>query len=250
MNNNQEIYITDYIQDLLIDKKNYISKGSINIKQLDNSIENKNNTLQIEGIIDHVLISQKDLMQGKYDDAQLELFTYDVTSKKILSINHGKFGAVKYDSNIFTVDIVTLKQNFNRNFSNLYTKNCRANLGDKKCKANLTAFQELLTINRIINPSTFAVTSTQPNEYYNYGTAKFTSGNNTGITREINQHNDNLISLIIATPKPIKIGDQVTLIAGCNKNFNTCITKFNNALNFQGEPHLPGTQKVLKIHDQ
>ncbi len=35
-------------------------------------------------------------------------------------------------------------------------------------------------------------------------------------------------------------GDSFVIRAGCDKAFATCKAKFNNALNFQGFPHLPG----------
>ena len=35
-------------------------------------------------------------------------------------------------------------------------------------------------------------------------------------------------------------GDQFDIIAGCDKLFSTCKSKFSNALNFQGFPHIPG----------
>ena len=41
-------------------------------------------------------------------------------------------------------------------------------------------------------------------------------------------------------PRPIVVGDQVRLVAGCDKTFATCKAKFANALNFRGFPHLPG----------
>jgi uncharacterized phage protein (TIGR02218 family) len=41
-----------------------------------------------------------------------------------------------------------------------------------------------------------------------------------------------------AAPAP---GDMVTVTAGCDKAFETCSAKFANTLNFQGFPHLPGS---------
>jgi uncharacterized phage protein (TIGR02218 family) len=35
-------------------------------------------------------------------------------------------------------------------------------------------------------------------------------------------------------------GDGVTLYPGCDKTIDTCKNKFNNNLNFQGEPHFAG----------
>jgi uncharacterized phage protein (TIGR02218 family) len=46
-------------------------------------------------------------------------------------------------------------------------------------------------------------------------------------------------------PRPIVIGDQVRLVAGCDKTPETCHARFGNILNFRGEPHIPGNDKVF-----
>ena len=44
----------------------------------------------------------------------------------------------------------------------------------------------------------------------------------------------------------IQIGDTFTVVAGCVKTLDACITKFDNVLNFQGEPHRPLQDALLK----
>jgi len=40
-------------------------------------------------------------------------------------------------------------------------------------------------------------------------------------------------------------GDKYRAVIGCDKRFETCIKKFNNAVNFRGEPHVPGYDELL-----
>jgi uncharacterized phage protein (TIGR02218 family) len=47
-------------------------------------------------------------------------------------------------------------------------------------------------------------------------------------------------------PFAVEEGDSYSLQAGCDKTLPTCITRFNNALNFRGEPFVPGTDKMLE----
>ncbi|MCZ6901461.1 MAG: phage BR0599 family protein [Rickettsia endosymbiont of Ixodes persulcatus] len=37
----------------------------------------------------------------------------------------------------------------------------------------------------------------------------------------------------------VKDAEEVKITAGCDKNFITCCNKFNNAINFRGEPLIP-----------
>ena len=42
-------------------------------------------------------------------------------------------------------------------------------------------------------------------------------------------------------------GTSVRLVAGCDKRMETCRLKFNNLLNFQGFPDLPGEDWVVAV---
>ncbi|WP_353285542.1 phage BR0599 family protein [Wolbachia endosymbiont (group B) of Agrotis puta] len=37
----------------------------------------------------------------------------------------------------------------------------------------------------------------------------------------------------------ISTGDKYSILAGCDKAFLTCKNKFNNTVNFRGEPYIP-----------
>ena len=41
-------------------------------------------------------------------------------------------------------------------------------------------------------------------------------------------------------------GDLVELHEGCDKAFATCRARFANAVNFRGEPHLPGMDLLTR----
>ena len=53
--------------------------------------------------------------------------------------------------------------------------------------------------------------------------------------------------LVLALPmgKSIQVGDGFKVIAGCDKTREACRTKFNNILNFWGEPDVPGVDQLL-----
>jgi uncharacterized phage protein (TIGR02218 family) len=42
------------------------------------------------------------------------------------------------------------------------------------------------------------------------------------------------------SPHPLTVGMNLTLYPGCDKTLATCKAKFNNVINFQGEPWIPG----------
>ncbi|AIL64483.1 hypothetical protein NOVO_00360 [Rickettsiales bacterium Ac37b] len=82
--------------------------------------------------------------------------------------------------------------------------------------------------------------------YFKYGELKFISGNNIGLSREIKEYKAGEIITVLPFPYDIKTGDHYKITAGCDKTFQTCCKLYNNAINFRGEPHLPGTGQILK----
>ena len=77
------------------------------------------------------------------------------------------------------------------------------------------------------------------------GLLTFTSGANAGRAMEIKRQSGTAIELWQAMSAPVAPGDSVTLIAGCDKQFATCKTKFANGINFRGFPYMPGNDAVL-----
>jgi uncharacterized phage protein (TIGR02218 family) len=63
---------------------------------------------------------------------------------------------------------------------------------------------------------------------------------------EVRDFSAKRFGLFLPMPNTIALGDSFTVSAGCDKQFDTCISRFSNAINFRGEPHVPGTDKLLE----
>ena len=77
------------------------------------------------------------------------------------------------------------------------------------------------------------------------GEIEWLSGLNQGKKMEVKEHTSKQITLALAMAHEISFGDKFKITAGCDKVFSTCCEKFNNAINFRGEPHLSGMDKIL-----
>ncbi|KJV57529.1 phage conserved hypothetical BR0599 family protein [Orientia chuto str. Dubai] len=49
---------------------------------------------------------------------------------------------------------------------------------------------------------------------------------------------NSIIETNITIPKFLYNTTDIKLITGCDKTFSSCIKKFNNAINFRGEPFI------------
>ena len=59
---------------------------------------------------------------------------------------------------------------------------------------------------------------------------------------------EGLVEYIIFREVTIQVGDELEIFPGCRKrNAEDCATKFNNIVNFRGEPFIPGQDDLLKV---
>ncbi len=80
----------------------------------------------------------------------------------------------------------------------------------------------------------------------------FETGENAGRLVEIKTwvQETSKITLFLPTPYPVQVGDTARLYPGCFKRITEdCIGKFDNVLNFRGEPYIPGQDDILKYPD-
>ncbi len=93
-----------------------------------------------------------------------------------------------------------------------------------------------------------AVTPQGDTGYFTSGKVTFTSGKNQGLSMEVKGYVPGVVDLQLPMPYRIAVGDTYRIEKGCNKRFiEDCKDTYDNAINFRGEPHLPGLDQVIQI---
>lgn len=125
----------------------------------------------------------------------------------------------------------------NNNIIKHYSKNCRASLGDNECGVDIKKYTDILIPIQIKNNIIIFQENHKTNGYYTYG---YIYIENYKYKSRIIKHRLNIIELSDNIPidliAEIKF---ISAITGCNKDFYSCCHKFNNAINFRGEPFIP-----------
>ena len=84
--------------------------------------------------------------------------------------------------------------------------------------------------------------------YFDYGKITMTSGTSLALSMEVKAYSPGTITLQLQFPRGVAPGDTYELSAGCGKRFTEdCVARFANGINFRGEPHLPGMDKLLRV---
>ena len=145
------------------------------------------------------------------------------------------------NGNLWEITASSNVAKLNYSNSSLFSPICRECLGSTKCGIDLNQYKANGTVSEVISSDCIVgnhrTNRSVPVGYYKYGTVKFLSGKLRGITMQIKDEVDGKIYLLKNT-KLIEIGDSYEIYAGCNKTLNVCKNKFNNVVNFRGEPYI------------
>ncbi len=249
LRNGYVIGFTDHPHDLTIDNLLYSAENSFQSTSIESSANLSVDNLEIEGVIDSEVISREDLLTGVYDYAYVEIFVIDYQlpqAGKIL-LKSGYIGEVRFCGQKFAAEIRGLSQKLNTNIGKYYSPTCRTNFGSEHCKINLSDYQEKSSVSSVVNSCNLIVDKlTFEDDWYQYGLVRFISGKNKDLFLEIKEVHENTISLMLGFPYSVNIGDEFIITIGCDKQFSTCCERYDNAINFRGEPFLPGMDEILK----
>jgi hypothetical protein len=98
--------------------------------------------LDVEGVLDHEQISEQDLRAGLFDHAEVHVFLVnwaDLSQGK-LRLRRGWFGEVHLtDQGLFRTELRGLTQALSVRIGELYSPECRADLGDHRCRVPIEA---------------------------------------------------------------------------------------------------------------
>ena len=210
------------------------------------AVETSNNmavdNLDVEGFLDSNRIKAEDIAVGRFDFAKVEVFLCNWMNTKdpLLVIRKGTTGQIKTGKYGFQAEVRGLLDAYQQSAGTVYQKSCRAKLGDLRCKVQLSSLAASGQVTQTNQDGTINTNLSQSKGYFDYGVLTFTTGANSGCQYEIKTFDDGVLTLFLPTTFSVAVGDSFTITPGCDGNFSTCRTKFNNGMNFRGEPHIPG----------
>lgn len=240
---------TSHDADIEIDGVTYRADTGITPTAVQTNSSFAVDNLEVEGMLSADSIREADLNAGLYDFAELEVFmvNYEDLSMGQLPLRRGWIGEVTYGAEQFVAEVRGLTQKLSQRIGDVFTPQCRAVFADTKCGIDAANFMSAATVDSAESREVFASSAlTQTSGYFNFGKVRFTSGENSGLSMEVKEFAAGRVILVLPLPYEIASGDGFEIVAGCDKNFNTCVGKFSNAVNFRGEPHVPGSDKALE----
>jgi uncharacterized phage protein (TIGR02218 family) len=209
---------------------------------------------ELSGALTDETLTEADLAAGRYDAAAVEVWLVDWSEPSLkVKLRAGVLGEVRREGTAFTAELRGLAHRFAETRGRLYTKTCNADLGDARCTVDLTAtaMRGEGTIGGLRGVSAFRALGL--NDYadgwFTAGKLTWTSGPNSGLAVEVKSHRVGADGVVLelwqTMPELLAPGDAFVVTAGCDKHFDTCQAKFDNAVNFRGFPHIPGNDFLV-----
>ncbi|WP_404405386.1 DUF2163 domain-containing protein [Pelagibacterium halotolerans] len=208
-------------------------------------------TAEVLGVLHADAITEADIAMGRYDGARVESWRVnwrDVGERHLMRAD--TIGEIVREDGVFRAELRSGQYALNVPKGRVYHHLCDARLGDGRCGLVLgpTGFKADAVVTAVEGGARITVSGLSgfADGWFAYGHVSWTSGARTGIEDGISVHSGAVITLDQTVADSIAVGDALTVYAGCDKQFSTCKSKFNNAVNFQGFPHIPGNDFLMR----
>lgn len=210
-------------------------------------------TQEFGGAITSDRVTEADLDRGAYEGADVQTWVVDWTDPaNRLMTGRGFVREVRRADAGFAAEVVGYTDRYATKVGRIYTRGCDRNLGDAKCRADLSgaAFTAGVTVAAVTGPLEVILSGAagRPEGWFTGGRVLWTHGANAGAEAHVQAAVPAgallRVTLWAAPAFEAAPGDAAELRAGCDKRFATCRDKFANGLNFRGFPHMPGDDWV------
>ncbi|MEM5494005.1 DUF2163 domain-containing protein [Hoeflea sp. AS16] len=241
---------TEHDHDLEFDGTVFSAATGFRASEVETGLGLEADAASVAGAFSDAAISADDLALGRYDGARVETFLVNWQSpgdRVLLSTR--ELGEVRTAGQAFTVELRSLAASLDQPHGRLYGRRCDADLGDARCGKDISTAPFTLSAAIVAVDDEMTLTASgledRPAGWFDNGRIRFVTGLLAGLSADISSHVPEaggarlaLWSPLARLPAP---GDQLVVSAGCDKAFETCSAKFGNGFNFQGFPHLPGS---------
>lgn len=252
-----EFFFTDHDRDLVVDGEAYIASTGYSRTAIANDASLSVDNLDIDGVFDAAAITEQDLRAGLFDHAEVRVFLVNWAdlSMGALKMRRGWFGEVTLNEGAkFRTELRGMTQALQQRLGEIYSPECRADLGDHRCKVDLAVWTRGGTVTSVSDRAVFFASvdgAATADGWFNGGLLTWTSGENAGRAIEVKSWtaSDGRLELFIAMGYAIAVGDTFAVYPGCDKRLDTCASRFNNVINFRGEPYVPGIDAMMDYPD-
>ncbi len=201
---------------------------------------------EVNGVLGHDSITEADLMGGRFDGAQVRIGAVDWENLDRTILYNGAIGDVSHGAGSFSAQLNSAKTEFAADFIPRTSPTCRARFCGTGCTLPAQRFTheaKVLLVDLEDNRVRFDVPD---HAIFAEGEVRFLSGEQAGIAMMVVGAGPDGVLLDVPLSATTHEGMRAVLREGCDHTLATCDARFGNAINFQGEPFLPGNDLMAR----
>ena len=240
------IGLTAHDRDLEIDGLVYRAAPGMTPSAVSRSASLDADSMDVTGALTSSAISEGDLLAGRWDGARVAVFATDWSAPgDCVSLGEGTIGAVETQGDALTAELRGASAALERPVVEETSPECRAELGDARCRMAMAGRRRVARVVAMAGAVLTLDADDPVANGYGGGRLRWFSGANSGLEDAVARSDGASLTLRRA-PRFDGVGALVELIEGCDKSIATCAGRFGNALNFRGEPYLPGMDLLTR----
>jgi uncharacterized phage protein (TIGR02218 family) len=202
---------------------------------------------EVEGALSHDSISAADLSAGCFDGARVLVGLADWETGERQLLSRGTIGSVMEESDKFTAELESRKSELARDPVPRTSPSCRARFCGPGCTLPAVRFtHEAVVTGSDLTANSVTIDSLAAPADLARGTLRWLDGPHAGRTMAILAAGAGGLVLDEPLSTSLTAGHRALVREGCDHRLDTCATRFANAVNFQGEPFLPGNDQIFR----
>lgn len=204
-------------------------------------------SMDVQGALSSDAITARDLEAGRWDGAAVALFLTEWTAPGALwlALAGGEIGAVEREGEAFTAELVSAGAMLAGPVAPETSPDCRAALGDRDCRVDLARYRRVVRVGAVDGEDVVVVGGIEAGAYA-FGSLRWLTGENAGLAQAVVENDAAGVTLADAPVFAVEAGALAVLTQGCDRRMATCSGRFGNAVNFRGEPYLPGNDLLTR----
>lgn len=202
----------------------------------------------VAGALTSDALTERDLMAGRWDGAALELrlTEWEAPGALWLLLARGTIGAVARTGAAFTAELIGAAAVLGAPVAPSTSPDCRATLGDRACRVDMAARRRIARVGAVEEASVAIAGAALAPGAYAFGTLRWLTGDNAGMMQAVTDNGADALTLADPPAFAVEEGALALLTEGCDRQLATCAARFGNAVNFRGEPYLPGMDLLTR----
>ena len=201
---------------------------------------------EVSGALSARALTNSDLLLGRWDFARVSVAAvdWDATADEPIQLLGGEIGEVSLSGESFSAELNGVSAKLSGPVCPSTSAECRAEFGDKACRVDLAARAIRARISSA--EDNLLLCDQSLDQRYVFGRLRYLSGTNCGLQTVILGVSEAQLMVRDRPRATIEPGTVIEIREGCDKLFATCVSRFNNAVNFRGEPHVPGNDLLTR----